>query len=69
MKKEFGYASIVNRYNYTQSCIDSFFHTFQRHGILPDHVEVQYYEGGHMMYTQHDELKQLAADIRTFLTR
>ncbi|WP_020536342.1 S10 family peptidase [Lewinella cohaerens] len=44
-------------------------YTFQRHGILPDRVEMQYYEGGHMMYTQHDELKQLAADIRTFLTR
>ena len=44
-------------------------YTFQRHGILPDRVEMQYYEGGHMMYTQHDELKQLSADIRSFLTR
>jgi carboxypeptidase C (cathepsin A) len=44
-------------------------YTFQRHGILPDRVEMQYYEGGHMMYTQYDELKQLAADIRAFLTR
>lgn len=44
-------------------------YTFQRHGILPDRIEMQYYEGGHMMYTQHDELKELAADIRAFLTR
>lgn len=44
-------------------------YTFQRHGILSDRVEMKYYQGGHMMYTQHDELKQLAADIRAFLTR
>jgi carboxypeptidase C (cathepsin A) len=44
-------------------------YTFQRHGILPDRVEMKYYEGGHMMYTQHDELKQLATDIRAFLNR
>lgn len=44
-------------------------YTFQRHGILSDRVEMRYYEGGHMMYTQQDELKQLAADIRTFLKR
>lgn len=44
-------------------------YTFQRHGILSDRVEMHYYEGGHMMYTQHDELKQLSADIRAFLTR
>ena len=42
-------------------------YTFQRHGILLDRVKMKYYAGGHMMYTQHDELKQLCADIRGFL--
>ena len=42
-------------------------YTFQRHGILLDRVQMKYYAGGHMMYTQHDELKQLCADIRGFL--
>jgi len=42
-------------------------YTFQRHGILVDRVKMQYYEGGHMMYTQHQALQQLTTDIRSFL--
>lgn len=41
-------------------------YTFSRHGILKDRIQMQYYEGGHMMYTHEPDLKKLAGDIRGF---
>lgn len=42
--------------------------TFARHGILPERIDMKYYEGGHMMYTHEPDLKKLTADIRAFLS-
>jgi carboxypeptidase C (cathepsin A) len=43
-------------------------YTFSRHGIVLDRVWFTYYEGGHMMYNNEKEFKQLADDIRKFIT-
>lgn len=42
-------------------------YTFARHGILPDRVDMKYYEAGHMMYVHRPDLERLATDVRLFL--
>lgn len=43
-------------------------YTFARNGIVTERVEMNYYEGGHMMYTHEPDLIQLSKDIREFMT-
>lgn len=44
-------------------------YTLARHDIPAGRIQMLYYEAGHMMYTRHEELAKLTADIRQFLTR
>jgi len=43
-------------------------YTFARNGIVPDRIEMTYYEPGHMMYTHEPDFIQLSKDIRHFIT-
>jgi carboxypeptidase C (cathepsin A) len=42
--------------------------TFSRYGILPERVQMKYYEAGHMMYLHEPDLVKLTNDIRAFLS-
>ena len=42
-------------------------YTFSHFGILPEQVQMTYYEAGHMMYLHEPDLVKLTADIRAFL--
>jgi len=43
-------------------------YTFGRYGILPELVQMTYYEAGHMMYLHEPDLIKLTNDIRGFLS-
>jgi carboxypeptidase C (cathepsin A) len=43
-------------------------HTVSHSGIPIDRVEIKYYESGHMPYVGDASARQLASDIRTFVT-
>ncbi len=43
-------------------------YTFSRYGILPERVQMTYYEAGHMMYLHEPDLIKLTNDIRVFLS-
>ena len=42
-------------------------YTFSRNGMVLDRVKFTYYQGGHMMYNNEPDFKQLAKDIRAFI--
>lgn len=42
-------------------------YTFARHDIPMERVQMQYYEGGHMMYNHRPDFEKLVKDIREFL--
>lgn len=42
-------------------------HTFARHDIPKERVEMTYYEGGHMMYNHRPDFEKLVMDIRKFM--
>jgi carboxypeptidase C (cathepsin A) len=44
-------------------------YTFARNGIVPERVDMHYFEAGHMMYTHRPDLEKLAVVVREFLTR
>ena len=44
-------------------------YTFSRYGILPEKVQMKYYEAGHMMYVHEPDLIKLSNDIRVFLSK
>ena len=41
--------------------------SFRRNGVVPERVELTYYEAGHMMYVHEPSLERFLADVRAFL--
>ncbi|MBI5833352.1 MAG: peptidase S10 [Armatimonadetes bacterium] len=58
-----GYYDLATPYFATEYTFDH----LARDESLRDHVQMAYYEAGHMMYVKQTELEKMAADIRGFI--